>query len=359
MLTLPAAAGDGRRRRCLAVPSTNTLSTTPSGPAAPSVAPRSTSMVFTPAPREVVDLDEVAATEGVDGHLLDTVGVHHDVADVAREQQAPAVVDGREGLVPAGAVERHQVAPGTSLDDVAAVAGIPDELVVVRAERGGVVATVAVDDVVAVDRPWKSSAPEPPSSRSSPACPLIVVGSVSVNGTATPAVSSMSTSVVTAAGADVDAVEVRLRWNVTSATPSLPRSTSIVVGRRPASAGRGPRCRLRRGRAACAPSMRALTWGCGVVGGGRAGYGDGSHAGGGEGDREGGDSAMGASIPMMHESLRWGMSVERSRVRAVRGVRLQWFDGSPPASGRCIVKECAVARRGDGLEIVWRTTVGR
>ena len=40
--------------------------------------------------------------------------------------------------------------PGLAFDDVAAVAGIPDEGVVARAEQGDVVAAAAVDDVVAV-----------------------------------------------------------------------------------------------------------------------------------------------------------------------------------------------------------------
>ena len=48
---------------------------------------------------------------------------------------------------PAGPVERHDVEAGGPVDEVAAVARVPDDLVVARVERDVVVAPVAVDHV--------------------------------------------------------------------------------------------------------------------------------------------------------------------------------------------------------------------
>ena len=70
-----------------------------------------------------------------------------------------------------GAVEHQRVGAGLALDDVAAVARVPDERVVAVAEQGRVVALVAVDGVVAVAAEQRSapglpmmvSLPPPPS----------------------------------------------------------------------------------------------------------------------------------------------------------------------------------------------------
>ena len=63
---------------------------------------------------------------------------------------APAVRRHLEALVDVRAVELHRVRTVLALDDVAAVARIPLEGVVARAQEGGVGALVAVDEVVAV-----------------------------------------------------------------------------------------------------------------------------------------------------------------------------------------------------------------
>ena len=98
---------------------------------------------------EVVDRDGVGAAEGVEVDGLDACGVHRDVAGVAEEPE-PASVGGDVDLFGrGGAVEDHRVVAVLALDDVAAVAGIPDERVVAGAHQGRVGTTVAVDRVVA------------------------------------------------------------------------------------------------------------------------------------------------------------------------------------------------------------------
>ena len=61
----------------------------------------------------------------------------------------PKYAGGRHDLVAAGPVEHHLVEAAPALDDVRAVARIPDEGVVSPAEEGRVSAAVAVDEVVA------------------------------------------------------------------------------------------------------------------------------------------------------------------------------------------------------------------
>ena len=69
----------------------------------------------------------------------------------SRRQPHPAAI-GRDVdvLGDVGAVEQQRVGAGLALDDVAAVAGVPDERVVAGAEEGRVVAAAADHDVVAV-----------------------------------------------------------------------------------------------------------------------------------------------------------------------------------------------------------------
>ncbi len=100
--------------------------------------------------REVVQDDAVGAAERVDGERLEVVHVHHDGADVARQQRARAVGRQLVDLVGGAAVEQQRVGARLALDDVAAVAGIPVEDVVARAEEGDVVALLPVDEVVAL-----------------------------------------------------------------------------------------------------------------------------------------------------------------------------------------------------------------
>ena len=99
---------------------------------------------------EVVDRDGVGAAEGVEVDGLDAGCVHGDVAGVAEEPE-PASVGGDVDLFGCGgAVEDHPVVAVLALDDVAAVARIPDERVVARAHESGVGSAVAVDRVVPV-----------------------------------------------------------------------------------------------------------------------------------------------------------------------------------------------------------------
>src|SRR5436190_2144862 len=80
--------------------------------------------------------DEVGAAEGVYVDELDTGRVHRDLADVAQEAEPAAVRRERELLGRGCAVEAHRVgAAVTALDDVAAVAWIPDEGVVAGTEE--------------------------------------------------------------------------------------------------------------------------------------------------------------------------------------------------------------------------------
>ena len=98
---------------------------------------------------QVVDRDRVGAAQGVEREHLHVVGVHDDVAEVAGEQQPAAVGRGGEDLGAGGAVEAQRVGAVLALDDVAAVARIPDERVVAGPQEAGVGALVAVDRVVA------------------------------------------------------------------------------------------------------------------------------------------------------------------------------------------------------------------
>ena len=94
---------------------------------------------------------------------LDAVEVHGDAGDVAREPHAAAIGRDVDLLVDVRAVEQQRVVAGLALDDVAAIAGIPDEGVVAGAEQGHVVAATAVDEVIA-RLPLMMSSPSPPLS---------------------------------------------------------------------------------------------------------------------------------------------------------------------------------------------------
>ena len=100
-------------------------------------------------PTHVVDRDRVNPAEGVDVDRLDVVEVHDNTAQVAGERHPTEVGIRGHDLVAAGPVEDHLVEAGTTLDDVGAVARIPDEGVVALAQERRVDATVAVDEVVA------------------------------------------------------------------------------------------------------------------------------------------------------------------------------------------------------------------
>ncbi len=98
--------------------------------------------------RQIADGDRVGSADGVEVDGLDVVEIHHDVAEVAREQHALTVGRRLEDLVAVAAVEQHRVGVRLALDDIAAVARIPLERVVPAAEEGDVVALLTVDDIV-------------------------------------------------------------------------------------------------------------------------------------------------------------------------------------------------------------------
>ena len=107
-----------------------------------------------------VDGLHVGAGEVVDRHCVEppsalkstvsTVRIHRDRALGAEEAQTLTVRRQVDLLAAVGSVEQHRVGAVLALDGVAAVARIPDERVVARAEVADVVAPVPVDRVVAV-----------------------------------------------------------------------------------------------------------------------------------------------------------------------------------------------------------------
>ena len=99
--------------------------------------------------REVADEDRVRAAERPQREPLDPVQVHGDPGDVARERAHGSRSQDLHVLGDVGAVEGERVGTALALDDVAAVARVPLERVVARAEQRGVGAAVAVDEVVA------------------------------------------------------------------------------------------------------------------------------------------------------------------------------------------------------------------
>src|SRR5262245_22580813 len=101
-------------------------------------------------PAEIVDSDSVGAAQRVDVDSLDIIEVHDDAAEIAREAGTCAIGRDFEDLVTGTAVEQHRIGAVSALDLIAAVAWIPLEGVIARAEEGAVVALLAVDEIVAV-----------------------------------------------------------------------------------------------------------------------------------------------------------------------------------------------------------------
>src|SRR5215211_2556665 len=110
-------------------------------------------------PGQVVDGDEVGAAEGVEVDPFDAGRVHRDRALGAEELEPVAVRREANLLGHIGAVEAQPVGSGPAFDDVAAVAGIPDENVVTCAQEGAIVAAVSIDHVVSVTRRVASRLP--------------------------------------------------------------------------------------------------------------------------------------------------------------------------------------------------------
>ena len=182
-------------------------------PAVPLTVTASAAAVARPADAEVdVDAVHVRRGQAVDRRRIDTaecvqredlhiVGVHDDVADVAREQEPAAVRRRREDLGAGRAVEAQRVDAVLTLDDVAAVAGIPDEGVVAVPGRrcrcpgcrprcrcrparavGAVAAVDRVVAVAAVESALDQGRSAPPESVSLPPRPLTVSRSLAASG---------------------------------------------------------------------------------------------------------------------------------------------------------------------------------
>ena len=99
---------------------------------------------------EIANRDDVSAAEGGDLDLLDAVEVHGDVADITEEPDAAAVGRDVHVLTDVRAVEQQCVDTILALDNVAAVARIPDERVVVAAEKSNIIAPPTDHSVVSV-----------------------------------------------------------------------------------------------------------------------------------------------------------------------------------------------------------------
>src|SRR5262249_16930468 len=105
--------------------------------------------VFDVGAGEVVDGDGVGAAEGADVDGFDAAGVHGDACDVAGESGAGGVGGGVDRFWGVGAGGGGGGVAALAFDGVAAVAGVPLEVVVAGSELGGVGSDVAVEVVVA------------------------------------------------------------------------------------------------------------------------------------------------------------------------------------------------------------------
>ena len=104
------------------------------------------------------------AAQCVDVDRLHAVEVHGDVANVARQPRPDAIGRNLDPLADIRAVEQQGIDSGLAVDDVAAVARVPDIGIVARAERA----------VPAPRLPMTRSSRALPTIRSLPSPPLIV-----------------------------------------------------------------------------------------------------------------------------------------------------------------------------------------
>ena len=122
---------------------------------------------------QVVDGDFVRAAERIEGDLFDTVQVHGDVGNVAGKQHPLAIRRNVDVLGNVGAAEIQRIDTSLTLDRIAAIAWVPNEDVVARAER----ATSSPRPPVTMSLPsppMRVSAPSPPVIVSFPAPPSMV-----------------------------------------------------------------------------------------------------------------------------------------------------------------------------------------
>ena len=132
------------------LPLTVTTSLWPSPADPPSVDARLTVTCFTSVPAMLPTTMLSAPPSALKSDMLDIIQVHGHCGHVAEEAGACAIGREVDVLADVGAVEQQRVDAGLALDDVVAIARIPLERIVSGAEKGDVVALVAVDEVVAV-----------------------------------------------------------------------------------------------------------------------------------------------------------------------------------------------------------------
>ncbi len=99
---------------------------------------------------QVVDDESVGSAERRDLDPLHGAEIHRHAADVAGERCARAFGRDVDGFGDVRIVELKRVEAVLAVDDVAAVARVPDERVVAAAESRRVAATAAGDDVVTI-----------------------------------------------------------------------------------------------------------------------------------------------------------------------------------------------------------------
>src|ERR1051326_3686491 len=99
---------------------------------------------------QVVDGDVVRASERPEIDRLDAVCVHRDGGNIPDEAGMGAIRRNRDVFGDIRTIELESVAAALSVDDIAAVAGVPGEYVVSVTHECGVVAGAADDEIIAV-----------------------------------------------------------------------------------------------------------------------------------------------------------------------------------------------------------------
>ena len=133
-----------------AVPLTVTVSATPSPWPLPGIADRSMATCLTAVPVRSLTL-MLSTPPSVASWIFSTPSMSMTILPTLRNSRARwPLAEMSMTLVDIGAIEDQRIGAGLALNDIAAVAGIPDERVVTVTELRHVVAATAVDDVVAV-----------------------------------------------------------------------------------------------------------------------------------------------------------------------------------------------------------------
>src|SRR6185295_4251782 len=83
---------------------------------------------------QVIDGDGVGAPESHELNVLDIVEIHADAGNIAGEQRVPALGGDVDGFVDIRTIEQERIGIIAAVDDIAAVARIPDEGIVAGAK---------------------------------------------------------------------------------------------------------------------------------------------------------------------------------------------------------------------------------